>query len=106
MRSTSLVVAVFGMHHARTHTRTHTCFPCALQNTYVFSQPQGTKTLPPVLISTLRSCRGATLVYKEAIGAAPRTPQGGGGASRAGFGPGSAAASAAATAAANEKAAA
>eukprot|EP00198_Chlamydomonas_reinhardtii_P001560 XP_001690896.1 predicted protein [Chlamydomonas reinhardtii] len=68
--------------------------------------PQGTKTLPPVLISTLRSCRGATLVYKEAIGAAPRTPQGGGGASRAGFGPGSAAASAAATAAANEKAAA
>ncbi|KAG2446024.1 hypothetical protein HXX76_000626 [Chlamydomonas incerta] len=69
--------------------------------------PQGTKTLPPVLISTLRSCRGATLVYKEAVGAAARTPQGGGGAaSRAGFGPGSAAAAAAATAAASDKAAA
>ncbi|KAG2452583.1 hypothetical protein HYH02_002820 [Chlamydomonas schloesseri] len=66
--------------------------------------PQGTKTLPPVLISTLRSCRGATLVYKEAIGAAPRTPQGGAAAaSRAGFGPGSAAAAAAATAATSDK---
>ncbi len=55
----------------------------------------GGKTLPPVLVSLLRSCRGATLVYKEAVGAGARQ-QGAGGPGRAGFGPGSAAAAAAA----------
>ncbi|KXZ49931.1 hypothetical protein GPECTOR_19g382 [Gonium pectorale] len=35
--------------------------------------PQGIKTLPPMLVSLLRSCRGVALVYKEPVGT--RGPQ-------------------------------
>ncbi|KAG2494533.1 hypothetical protein HYH03_007300 [Edaphochlamys debaryana] len=67
--------------------------------------PQGIKSLPPVLVNLLRSCRGATLVYKEPVGGPKQggSGQGGaaGGAPRHSFGPGSAAATAAAVAAAN-----
>lgn len=40
--------------------------------------PQGLKTLPPALVNLLRSCRGVTLVYKEAVGAQQQqVPRGG-----------------------------
>ena len=64
------------------HTAALPC-PASPRQILGVALPIGLKALPPVLISLLRSCRGATLVYKEPPGGLKPA---------AGFGPGSAAA--------------